>query len=186
MNRYFVIPALLALSLLAAPPLAMADHHETDEHMMDQDDMDHGNMDRPGPGMDDHHGGPGGQQGQRSYDPVQRAEKHLGLLEKELNLNADQQSAWKTYSDSIMGIAQDKVARIKQFRANRSDMRDLDTASKLEKLAQWAQERADRLEQLAKDTRTFQQALTTEQQTTFDQFWRKHARYGKGNRRHSS
>ncbi|MGD2140744.1 MAG: Spy/CpxP family protein refolding chaperone [Burkholderiales bacterium] len=185
MNRYFALPALLALSLLAAPPLAMADHHMDNEDMMDQDDLDHGNMNQPG--MDDHHGGPGGQQQHyRNYDPVQRAEKHLGLLEKELKLNADQQSAWKTYSDSIMTMAQQKAARMEQFRANRGVMRNLDTASKLEKLAQWAQDRADRLEQLAKDTRTFQQALTAEQQTAFDQFWRKHARYGKGHRRHNS
>jgi len=185
MNRYFALPALLALSLLAAPPLAIADHHMDNEHMMDQDDMDHGNMDRPG--MDDHHGGPGGQNQDRRYrDPVQRAEKHLGLLEKELNLNADQQSAWKAYSGSIMTMAQEKAARKEKFQANRGEMRNLDTASKLEKLAQWAQDRADRLEQMAKDTRTFQQALTAEQQTAFDQFWRKHARYGNTHRRHDS
>ena len=184
MNCKFALPTLLSLCLLAVPALAMADEAVNDNHMMNQEEMDHGNMDRPG--MDDHQKEHAGQQGHREYDPVQRTEKHLGMLEKELKLNADQQSAWKTYSDSIVGFAKDKSERMEQFREERSELREMDMASKLDKLAQMSRSRADRLEKLASDTRTFQQALTPQQQTTFNEFWSKQMRYGKGKHRPTS
>ena len=180
MNRKFALPTLLSLCLLAAAPLAIADQPTNDDHMMNQEDMDHGNMQSPDvdrPDMDDHHGGQSGQHGHRNYDPVQRAEKHLGLLEKELKLGTEQKSAWKAYSDSIVGFAKDKTARMEKFRAERSELRNLDMASKLDKLAQMSRSRADRLEQLANETRTFQQALSQQQQTTFNQFWKTHLSY---------
>ena len=183
MNRKLALPALLSLCLLAVPPLAMADEAVKDNHMTSQQDMDHGNMHRTGvdqPGMEEHHGG------QHEYDPVQRTEKHLGLLEKELKLNADQQSAWKAYSDSVVGFAKDKSARMEQFREERSELRDMDMANQLDKLAQMSRSRADRLEKLASETRTFQQALTAQQQATFNDFWKQHVGYGKGKRHHPS
>ena len=191
MNRKLALPTLLSLCLLAVPPLAMADQATKDDHMTSQQNMDHGNMhradaDRPGMDqseMDDHREGQGGQ---HEYDPVERTEKHLGILEKELKLSADQQSAWKAYSDSIVGFAKDKSERMEQFREERSELRDMDMASKLDKLAQMSRSRADRLEKLASDTRTFQQALSTQQQSTFNEFWSKQMRYGKGKHRPTS
>jgi hypothetical protein len=41
-------------------------------------------------------------------------------------------------------------------------------------------ERADRFDEMAKETRTFQENLTAEQQTIFDMYWEKHNRHGKG------
>lgn len=194
MNRKLVLPALLSVSLLAVAPLAMADEAVTDGHMTNQESMDHGNMHQPGmeqsntdqPAMNEHHGGQGGQHAYRDYDPVQRVEKHLSLLEKELKLKTDQQSAWKAYSDSIVGFAKDKSARIEELREERSELRNMDMASKLDKLAQMSRNRADRLEHLASDTRTFQQALSPQQQTTFNNFWEKQMRIGKGKHRPTS
>ena len=189
MNRKLALPTLLSLCLLAAAPLAMADESAQDNHMTNQENMDHANPHRPGmdqPGTNDHQKGQVGQNGHREYDPVQRTEKHLSLLEKELKLSADQQPAWKTYSDSIVGFAKDKSARMEQFREERSELRNMDMASQLDKLAQMSRNRADRLEKLANETRTFQQALSPQQQTTFNEFWEKHMRYGKGRHRPTS
>ena len=62
---------------------------------------------------------------------------------------------------------------MEEHRAHRGDHHaDMDTASRLEHMSQRMRERADKLQQMAQDTRTFQQALTPEQQTTFDMYWK--------------
>jgi hypothetical protein len=186
MERLTLTGGFLALCLLAAPMVTLADHHhdmdhhdgsdDTRHHDMDHRDMDHHDTNHHGDASDNHHGK------DRRYDPVQRAEKHLKLLEQALELTADQRGAWSDYSDAVMAQAQNKADRMEQWRARRGEMRDLDTASKLEKMSEWMSERADRLAQMARDTRRFQQALTAEQQASFDQFWRKHSRHRKGRR----
>ena len=153
MPRNSIALGTLALCLLAAPMLATADHHKSKEN-----------------------------QGSHHYDPVQRAEKHLKGLEKKLNLKAEQQAAWNTYSAAVMERAGERAVRMEEFHGKRGEMHDLDTASKLEKMAQWMRERADRMDAMAKDTRAFQQNLTTEQQTIFDMYWQKHSGRGKGSR----
>jgi hypothetical protein len=159
MNRNLISRGALALCLLATPLLATADHHK--DKMRDGDS--------------------GAQhQGKRHYDPVQRAEKHLIGLEKKLNLKAEQQTAWTTYSDAMMQRARDQAGRMKTFKSRRDEMRDLDTASKLERMAQWMRERADGLDAMAGETRLFQDSLTPEQQTIFDMYWEKHSRRGWG------
>lgn len=194
MNRKLALPSLLSLCLLAVTPLAMANEAAKDNHMTNQESMDHGNMhstdvdrtdaDRPGMnqhGMDENHGG---QHGSRAFDPVQRAEKHLRKLERELKLSPEQQSAWQSYSKSVMNKAQALAERMEKFWASREEMAKLDTASKLDKMAQWTRKRAEDLEQMAKDTHVFQDVLTPQQQKTFDEFWTKHLRQGK-ERRHN-
>ena len=159
MNRNSLFRGALVLCLLTTPLLAIADHHE--------------DMDEHDGHSDAHH------QGDRHHDPVQRAEKHLSGLEKKLNLTAEQQPAWKTYSNAVMARAQEKTTRRDEFKQERRELRDMDTASRLEKMSQWLRERADGLEQMAVDTRVFQQVLSAEQQAAFDQFWQKHAGRGK-------
>ena len=160
MNRYVIRRGLLVLCLWAGASMALADSH----HMMDHDDGTH-------------------HQGQGRSGPVERAEKHLGELEKKLNLQSDQMGAWNTYSQAMMGHANYRAQRMKQYRARRgSGHDDADTATKLERLSQWMREGADRLDQMAKDTRAFQNALTTEQQTIFDLYWKAHSPRGKRGR----
>lgn len=158
MNRNTIALGALALSLLTAPIIAVADHHK---------DMDHHDGD-----MGAHH------ESDRKQDPVQHAEKHLKGLEQKLNLTAEQRPAWQTYSDAVRAQARDKASRMEEFHAKRGEMRGMDTASKMERMSQWMRERADRLEQMAKETRTFQESLTAEQQAVFDTYWEKHARRG--------
>ena len=181
MIRNSISRGALALCLLAPPLLAIADHHMDADGHMDSDG--HMNSDRS-MDMDHHDGGDSAHhQGGRHYDPVQRAEKHLKGLEKKLKLKSEQQSAWNTYSGAVMERAQERAGRMEAFHGKRGEMRDMDTASKLEKMAQWMRERADRLDGMASDTRAFQQTLTAEQQTIFDMYWEKHAGRGKGRNR---
>jgi hypothetical protein len=166
MNRHAVCNGLIGICLLAAAPLALADHH----HMMDHDDGDHGM----------HHENDG------RFGPVQRAEKHLGELEKKLNLKPDQQAAWQTYSQAVMGHAKDRASRKERIRERRGAIRDMDTATKLERMSQWMRQGADRLDQMAKDTRAFQNVLSAEQRTIFDLYWQAHSsrhRWGRHYRR---
>ena len=165
MNRYALRQGLLAISLLALAPLAFADHH----HMMDHHDGNHG--------MHHEDGG--------RFGPVKRAEKHLGDLEDKLNLTSDQQGAWKTYSQAVMGHAKERETRMKRYRGRRGMMHDdVDTATKLERMSQWMRAGADRLEQLAKDTRALQAVLSSEQQTIFDLYWQVHSPRHKWGRHH--
>ena len=158
MNRHVIRKGLLGICLLAAAPLVLADQH----HMMDHHDGDRGM----------HH--EGGRLG-----PAKRAEKHLGELEQKLNLKSDQQAAWKTYAQAVMGHAKDRESRMKRMRGRRGSMHgDADTATKLERMSQWMRAGADRLDQMAKDTRAFQDVLTTEQQTIFDLYWQAHSPRG--------
>ena len=159
MKRYVIRKGLLGICLLAAAPLALADHH----HMMDHSDGQHGM----------HHDGGG------RFGPAKRAEKHLGELEQKLNLKSDQKTAWNTYSQAVMGHAKDRESRMKRMRGRRGGMHsDVDTATKLERMSQWMRAGADRLDQMAKDTRAFQDVLSAEQQTIFDLYWQVHSPRG--------
>ena len=169
MNKTVISRALLALCLTGAPFAAFADHH-----------MEHHGDSGPGMHQQGHH------QGHYNFDPVNQAEQRLGELEKALNLTAQQQSAWKTYSDAVMARAGEKAARMEEFHSRRGEMHNLDTASKLEKRAQWLRDRAERLEKMAQDTRALQQALAPEQQAIFDEYWRTQRQRGNWRRHHSS
>ena len=156
MKQNIVRRSLLGICLLAAAPMALADNH----HMMDHRDGDRGMH----------------QQGGGRFGPVQRAEKHLGELEQKLNLKSDQRAAWNTYSQAVMGHARDKAGRMERMRGRHGRMHDnADTATKLERMSQVMRARADRLEQMANDTRAFQNVLSTEQKTIFDLYWQVHS-----------
>ena len=172
MNRITISSGAFALCLLTAPLLAVADHHmdsggqmDSDRHMeMDQHDSDSGAQ---------HQGG-------RHYDPAQRAEKDMSGLEQKLNLTAEQKPAWDMYSGAVMARVQESTARMEEMQKMRRELQDMDTASRLEQMSNWLRERADRLEKMAVDTRAFEQALTAEQRTTFDQFWQSRSARGMG------
>jgi hypothetical protein len=157
-----IFRGLLVLSLLAAPPFATAAHHSEDD------------SDMPGAGG----------QHQR-MNPVERTQKHLDQLEQKLHLKAEQQTAWKTYSEIVLARASERAAHMKEFHAKRGEHHaDMDTAELLEHMSQRMRERADKLQQMAQDTRTFQQALGPEQKTIFDLYWK--SQFGQGKWRHRS
>ena len=158
-NRTYFFRALLIASIATTPALVIA-----------ADDPD---ADRP----------MSGSQAQRQHmDPVERAQKHLDKLEQKLQLTSDQQAAWNTYSDTALARAAERAKHMEEHRAKGGDHHgDMDTASRLEHMSQRMRERADKLQQMAQDTRTFQQVLTPEQQTIFDKYWK--SQFGRGKMR---
>jgi len=174
MNRITISSGAFALCLLTAPLLAVADHHmDSDGHMDSDRNME---MDQQDSGSGAHH------QGGRHYDPAQRAEKDMSGLEQKLNLTAEQKPAWDMYSGAVMARVEESKARMQEIQQRRRELRDLDTASRLEQMSNWLRERADRLEQMAVDTRAFEQVLSADQRTTFDQYWQSRTGHGMGHK----
>jgi len=107
------------------------------------------------------------------HDPVQHTQRTLDRLQAKLSLKEEQQPAWRTYSDAALARAKERADRMQEFRARRDAPRqDLDTASRLDKSAEAMRARADQLQKIAQDTRSFQQALSPEQQAIFDLYWK--------------
>jgi periplasmic protein CpxP/Spy len=149
-NHTSFLRALLVVSMFAAPAFMVAAQDTDADHSM-----------------------PDGHNRHQGMNPVERAQQHLDELEQKLYLTADQQAAWKTYADTALARAADRAKHMEEFHAQRGDHHgDMDTASRLEHMSQRMRERADELQQMAKDTRAFQQTLTPEQQTIFDLYWK--------------
>jgi hypothetical protein len=149
-NQTSILPGMLVLGLLCTPLFATAAHHSDD--------------DASTRGAHDQH---------QRMNPVERAQKHLDELEQDLHLKTEQQAAWRTYADIALARAEERAKHMQEHHATRGDHHgDMDTATKMEHMAQRMRERADKLQQMARDTRAFQQALTPEQQTIFDLYWK--------------
>ena len=150
MNRTYFFRAFLIASIAITPAFVIAAHDSDADHSMSDD-------------RDQHH----------RMDPTERAQKHLDKLEQQLQLTSDQQAAWNTYSKTALARAAERAKHMEEHRSRRDDHHgDMDTASRLEHMSQRMRERADKLQQMAQDTRTFQQVLTPEQQTIFDLYWK--------------
>lgn len=158
MNRTYFFRALLITSIATTPAFVIAADHSNDQSKSG--------------GRDQHH----------RMDPVERAQKHLDKLEQKLQLTSDQQAAWDTYSSTALARATERAKHMEEHHAKGGDHHgDMDTASRLEHMSQRMRERADKMQQMAQDTRTFQQALTSEQQTIFDKYWK--SQFGRGKMR---
>jgi predicted DNA-binding protein YlxM (UPF0122 family) len=158
-NHTSFLRGLLVVSLFVAPAFGIAAHHNNEDHSM-----------------------PDGQDQHQRMDPVERAQKHLDKLEQKLNLQADQQAAWKAYAGTALARASERAKHMEEHHAKPGDHHgDMDTASRLEHMSQRMRERADKMQQMAQDTRTFQQVLTPEQQMTFDKYWK--SQFGRGKMR---
>ena len=113
------------------------------------------------------------------FDPVKHTQHRLDQLESKLGLKDSQKSAWQAYSDAALARAKERSDRMQEFQAKRgAPKQELDTASKLDKAAERMRARADDLQKVAQDTRSLQQALTPEQQTIFDLYWKSQKRPG--------
>jgi hypothetical protein len=161
-NRTSLLRGLLVTALLAVPFIAIADHHSGDGAPKSDANEQH-----------------------HRFNPVEKAEKHLKTLEQKLNLQAEQQAAWKGYSTKVLARASERAAHMKEFHSKRKEHHaSMDTATFLEHMSQRMREKADKMEQMARDTRTFQQVLSPEQQAIFDKYWK--SQFGhkkKGHRR---
>ncbi|HEX4984766.1 MAG TPA: Spy/CpxP family protein refolding chaperone [Burkholderiales bacterium] len=125
---------------------------------------------------------PAGQHAQhRHFDPVARTQHNLDALEKKLGLKDDQKAAWQSYSESVLARVKDGKAKMEDMHARRGQAREeADTATKLERMSQAMREHADTLQKAAQDTRTFESALSPEQKTIFDLYWKSQFRHRMG------
>ncbi len=152
MDKLSALRSAMALGLLAATGLAVADQAPAGNAPA----AEHAKHVR-------HH----------RFDPVKHTQHRLDQLEAKLNLNDAQQSAWQAYADAALARAQARSERVQQFHARRGAVKqEIDTASRLDKAAERARARADELQKIAQDTRALQQALSPEQQTIFDLYWK--------------
>jgi hypothetical protein len=118
------------------------------------------------------HGPPRGNHEQHQhFDPVAHMQRNLDKLEKKLNLQDQQKAAWQTYSDSAISRAREAMAKMEEHRSHMGELTEVDTATKLDKMSQAMRERADQLQKVAQDTRTFEGVLSPEQKTIFDLYW---------------
>lgn len=160
MKRISTLSSIVGLSLLAAGALAIA--------------ADHAPLPQPSPARHAPH---------KRFDPVQHTRHKLDGLEAKLNLREEQKQAWQAYSDAALARAGEKATAMQELHAKRSEPRqELDTAAKLDKAAEFMRAQADRLQNVARDTRAFQQVLTPEQQTIFDLYWKSQQRRTGGHR----
>ncbi len=150
MDKTSTLGAMLALTIFAASGLASAADNDP-ERQPDTDAHAH------------HH----------RFDAVMHAQRNLDRLAEKLNLKPEQQSAWQTYADNTLARAKERAARVEERRSHRGEARaQIDTATKLDKMSQAMRDRANRLQQTAQDTRAFEQALTPDQKTIFDLYWK--------------
>lgn len=157
MKRNSTLCSIVALSLLAATGLVTAADNAPDG--------------KPAPGKHAPF---------KRFDPVQHTQRKLDNLEARLSLKDSQKSAWQAYADAAVARAKERTGKMQALQAKRGEPRQaLDTAAKLDKAAERMRARADQLQKVAQDTRSFQQALTPEQQTIFDLYWKSQKRSGR-------
>jgi len=159
MSKTFTLRSgILAMSLIAASGFAAADNPP----------------DNASPGRHAQH---------RQFDPVAHTQHRLDRLASKLNLKAEQQAAWRTYADSAISRAQERVAKVQEMRSHKGEKRaEADTATKLDRMSQAMRQRADQLQKVAEDTRTLEGALSPEQKTIFDLYWKAQFHHHGGHR----
>jgi periplasmic protein CpxP/Spy len=112
--------------------------------------------------------GMGMMSGDMKRDPVARAQKHLSELNAKLNLTADQQPAWKTFSEQVNDQAKNMVAMRDQMKGNFQSMPKKTAPERMAKMADLMNDRAQNMARMADAVKTFYATLTAEQQATFD------------------
>ena len=116
---------------------------------------------------------PPGKHAQHRHDPVAHTQHRLDRLASKLNLKAEQQAAWRTYADSAISRAQERVAKMQEMHSRKGERSaESDTAAKLDRMSQAMRARADQLQKVAQDTRTLEGVLSPEQKTIFDLYWK--------------
>jgi hypothetical protein len=119
----------------------------------------------------------------RQFDPVAHTQRLLDNLENKLSLTDSQKPAWQAYADNALARARERATRMQEWRSSREGGRaDGDMADRLDKMSQAMRQRADDLQKVAQDTRTFEQALTSEQKTIFNLFWKAQSHHRMGHR----
>ena len=112
--------------------------------------------------------GMGMMSGDMKRDPVARAQKHLSELNAKLNLTADQQPAWKTFSDQVNDQAKNMVAMRDQMKDNFQSMPKKTAPERMAKMADLMKDRAQNMAKMADAVKTFYATLSPQQKIDFD------------------
>lgn len=94
---------------------------------------------------------------------AEQSEKRQAALHKKLNLSAEQETAWKAYTEKMQAISQSVSARPEP-----GDMRLLSTPERLEKMQAMMKEHEKYMEGRIAAIKAFYDVLTPEQRKVFD------------------
>ena len=89
-------------------------------------------------------------------------EKRHAELHKQLNLSAEQEPAWKAFTENVQ-------AALPQGRPNREELRKLSTPERMDKMLATMKEREKQMESGAAAIKEFYAVLTPEQRKQFDE-----------------
>jgi Spy/CpxP family protein refolding chaperone len=94
---------------------------------------------------------------------AEQAEKRQAALHKKLNLSAEQETAWKAYTEKMQAISQSVSGRPEP-----GEMRLLSTPERLEKMQSMMKEHEKYMEGRIAAIKAFYDVLTPEQRKVFD------------------
>ncbi len=118
--------------------------------------------------------GMGMMSGDMKMDPVARAHKNLSELNAKLNLTADQQPAWKTFSEQVNDQAKNMAAMREQMKGDAQSMPKKTAPERMAKMADLMKDRAQNMAKMADAVKAFYATLSAEQQATFDKMQMSH------------
>lgn len=98
--------------------------------------------------------------------PVARVEGRLAFLKSELKITAEQEAAWGAYANQ----AKANAAAMETLRAQ-APATPQSAAERMDRRAEFAQQRAERLKSMSAAVKELYAALTPEQKTTADRYF---------------
>ena len=108
----------------------------------------------------------------------ERHARHLAELKTRLKLGADQEAAWKTFTDAMQPPAAPPA------RADRAAMDKLTTPERIDQMQALHAQRDAEMKKRGDATKTFYASLNAEQKKTFDAETARHMRQGQRMRPH--
>ena len=115
-------------------------------------------------------------------DPVARAQTQVNELKAKLNLTADQQAAWQTFSGQVNDQAKNRAA-MRDKMMDKSQTMPKTAPEQMAMMADWMKDQARHMDKMADAVKTFYATLSPEQQTTFDKVHMSHMGMGHMNRK---
>ena len=134
-----------------------------------------------GPGTGSGNGAPQARPEMREHMREHMAERHakqLGELKAKLKLSAGQESAWKTFADSMQPPAP------AQAHPDRAAMAKLTTPERIDQMQALHAQREAEMKKRGDATKTFYAGLNSEQKKTFDAETERFMQQGMGARQH--
>jgi len=111
--------------------------------------------------------------GNMGRDPVASAQTHLNELKAKLNLTADQQAAWQTFSDQVNDQAKN-MAAMRDKMMEQTQTMPKTAPEQMAMMAKMMKDRARHMDKMADAVKEFYATLSPEQQTAFDKVHASH------------